>query len=91
MKHLQNINEKLATAGPKGGRPMPKRFFNEEEDRYMFDPSEAQGGATATFYLHSGKTGFSMDIAIEDRDALEEILKKNGVTHTITVGNELPF
>ena len=87
MKHLKHINEEdLKVGRPK---PRPKRVFNAEEDRYEFDPAEH--GAKVTFYLHEGKNGFSMDIALSDRDILDEILNKNGISHTITIGNELPF
>ncbi len=88
MKHLKHINEEGEL---KVGRvrPRPKRVFNQEEDRYEFDPAEH--GAKVTFYLHEGRNGFSMDIALEDRDKLDELLNKNGIKHTITVGNELPF
>jgi len=90
MKHLKNINENnlkdLKVGRPK---PRPTRIFNSEEDRYEFDPAEH--GVKVTFYLHEGKNGFSMDIALEDRDKLDEILNNNNISHTITVGNELPF
>lgn len=87
MKHLKHINEEDLKVGRP--RPRPKRVFNTEEDRYEFDPAER--GAKVTFYLHEGKNGFSMEIALEDRDKLDAILNKNGIDHTITIGNELPF
>jgi hypothetical protein len=87
MKHLKHINEENLKVGrPK---PRPHRVFNNEEDRYEFDPAEH--GAKVTFYLHEGKNGFSMDIALEDRDMLDDILNNNNISHTITIGNELPF
>lgn len=87
MKHLKTMEDELKVGRP---RPRPERRFNEEEGRFMFDPSEGVG-PKVTFYLHEGKNGFSMDIALEDRNKLDELLTKNKIEHTITVGNELPF
>lgn len=77
MKHIRKINEIVAK-------------FNREEDRFMFDPAEGVEN-TATFYLHKGKQGFAMDISVNDRKQLEEILTKNHIEYTVAAGNVLPF
>lgn len=76
MKHVQKIDEINAK-------------WNKDEDRFHFDNSEVDN--TATFYLHKGKQGFAMDIHVDDRKILEELLKRNNIDHTISEGNVLPF
>lgn len=76
MKHIKRLNEINAR-------------FNQEEDRFMFDPAEEK--STVSFYLHKDKQGFAMDIDFKDKDKLEKILKDNNINYTVTVGNILPF
>ena len=75
MKHIKQINE-------------IKAKYDKDKDEFMFNPSDYQN--TVTFYLHRGKDGFAMDVSVDDREALEEILKRSKVTYTIS-GEELPF
>lgn len=63
--------------------------YDPENKKFIFNPAEYDN--TVTFYLHKQKQGFSMDIADEDREKLEEILKKNKIDYTVSAGNVLPF
>ena len=55
----------------------------------MFNPADYQN--TVAFYLHRGKDGFAMDVPVEYKKTLEEILKKSNVTYTIAGDANLPF
>ena len=80
MKHIKKLNEIVSK-------------YNKAEDKFHFDPTEVEEDNTATFYLHNDKkkTGFTMEIGLEDRDKLEDILTKNKVKYTVIAGNALPF
>jgi hypothetical protein len=47
---------------------------------------------SVTFYLHddNNKKGFVMNIAIEDKGQMKELLNKNKIIYTISE-NDLPF
>ena len=77
MKHIKKLNKIVSR-------------YNKDEDRFMFDPSEGVENTT-TFYLHKGKQGFAMEILIDDKDKLEQILTKNKIDYTVAAGNVLPF
>jgi hypothetical protein len=62
--------------------------FNPDTNQYVFDPTEYDH--KITFYLHKKQQGFAMDIAVEDRVALEKILKNNKIDYH-TSGDDLPF
>jgi len=77
MKYIKNINEIAAK-------------YNREEDKFVFDPTENSDNAV-TFYLHKDKLGFVMEISVDDKDKLEEILNRNNIDYTVSTGNVLPF
>jgi hypothetical protein len=62
--------------------------YNPESNQLVFDPTEYDH--KITFYLHKNQQGFAMDIAVENRDALEKILKNNKIDYH-TSGEDLPF
>jgi hypothetical protein len=78
MRYIQKIEE------------LQKKYYKQAEGRYEFDPSQVSD-RTATFYLHKDKQGFAMEIAVEDREKLETLLKRNKIDYTVVAGNVLPF
>ena len=76
MKYLKNIREIHAK-------------YDRVKGEFIFDPSEIDN--TITFYLHKEKQGFAMDISMDDKTKLEEILTRNKIDYTISAGNVLPF
>lgn len=77
MKHLKQINEIAAK-------------YDRDKEQFNFDPADNEN-SMATFYLHKGKQGFSMEILEKDRIELEEILTRNKIDYTVAAGNILPF
>lgn len=77
MKHVKKIDE------IKGAK------FNPKTDEYMFNPSDFK--ETVKFILHRGHSGFAMDISVNDREELEEILKRNNIKYSFSGEPDLPF
>ena len=67
--------------------------FSKVEEALFFDRSELSDG-NVRFYLSNPNTnkGFAFDLNAEDKEALEDILKRNNIMFDVDDGaNNLPF
>ena len=77
MKHVKKIDE------------IKSAKFNQNTGDYSFNPSDFK--ESVTFMLHRGHSGFAMEISVEDKTELEDILKRNNIKYSFSGEPDLPF